>query len=197
MSHDREKDFRNRRDNRRDYSNERSRNTNSRWSEGGRSRENDRARPNSRDRNDRKSPMHDRLRNISGADNSNREFNNPRSNMQWNTQTNPLNFNNNFGMDQSNPPPRQMNMNAPPALEDIRIPIESLRGMPMMNNKPHRRNDYERRQMPAQQGREFYNQNRFGPPMNGPPMNLMRGNMQQFPPRNQSPMFMWQARAGL
>lgn len=51
---------------------------------------------------------------------------------------------------------------------------------------------------PTGQPRDFYNQNRFGPPgMNGPPMNMMRGgNMQQFG-RNNNPMFMWQPRPGL
>lgn len=193
MSQDRDKDFRSRRDNRRDFNNDRSGRNNSRWSEGGRPRENERTRQSSRDRNDRHSPIHDR---------SNRDFNNSRNSAQWPAQSSQLNFN-------------SSNMNAPPALEDIRIPIESLRGMPMLNNKPShhsgsggaggvsgagsgRRNEYDRRSIPGQPGREFYNQNRFGPPVNGPPMNMMRGgNMQQFGPRSQSPMFMWQPRAGL
>lgn len=53
-----------------------------------------------------------------------------------------------------------------------------------------------RRQMPPNGPRDFYNQ-RFGPPgMNGVPMNMMRGTMQQFG-RNNNPMFMWQPRPGL
>lgn len=50
--------------------------------------------------------------------------------------------------------------------------------------------------MPPNGPRDFYNQ-RFGPPgMNGVPMNMMRGSMQQFG-RNNNPMFMWQPRPGL
>lgn len=150
---ERERDNRNRsgnRDNRRnDYSSERTadRNSNTRWSEArGRSRENDRTvRQNSRDRNDRSSAdrndgrdklLQDRIRNIS-ADGNNRDFNNQRNNMQWRDAppANQMNFNNNF-IDQANAvPPRPMAAftGAPPALEDIRIPIplESLRGMPI------------------------------------------------------------------
>lgn len=164
QGHDREKDFRGRgrerenrnsRGRRSDYSNERSgdRNSNTRWSERGRSRENDRSgRPDSRERNDRNSmdrndgrdkPLHDRLRNIPTDGNNPRDFNNPRNNMPWrDAQPNQMNFNNNF-IDQSNAPPRPMAAfaGAPPALEDIRIPIplESLRGMPIgpMGNKNH------------------------------------------------------------
>lgn len=68
-----------------------------------------------------------------------------------------------------------------------------------MNNKMHhgRRggNDYDRNRLSGGQQRgEYFNQNRFGPPgMNGPAMN-MRGNMQNFGPRNN---FMWQPRSGL
>lgn len=77
-----------------------------------------------------------------------------------------------------------------------------------MNNKMHhgRRggaggggsNDFDRNRLSGGQPREFYNQNRFGPPpggMNGPAGMNMRGNMQQnFGPRNN---FMWQPRSGL
>lgn len=55
--------------------------------------------------------------------------------------------------------------------------------------------DFDRRQLNANpQGRDYYNQNRFGPQGNGPPM--MRGNNMQFGPRNNNPMFMWQSRTG-
>lgn len=70
-----------------------------------------------------------------------------------------------------------------------------------MNNKMHhgRRgggsNDFDRSRLSGGQQREFFNQNRFGPPaMNGPPGMNMRGNMQNFGPRNN---FMWQPRSGL
>lgn len=71
-----------------------------------------------------------------------------------------------------------------------------------MNNKMHhgRRggNDYERNpnRLSGGQQRDYYNQNRFGPPgMNGPAgaMNMRGGNMQNFGPRNN---FMWQPRSG-
>lgn len=67
-----------------------------------------------------------------------------------------------------------------------------------MNNKmhPHGRrggNDFDRNRLSGGPQRDYYNQNRFGPPgMNGPAMN-MRGNMQNFGPRNN---FMWQPRSG-
>lgn len=203
MSQDRDREFRGRLENRRDFNTERGGRNNSRWSEGGRSRENDRQ--SSRDRNDRHSPS-DRMR---GGDSNNRDFSS-RNSGQWSAQSNQLNFNNS-------------NMNAPPALEDIRIPIESLRGMPMLNNKSHhsgggggssvggvaggigggagggagRRNEYDRRSVGGQQGRDFFNQNRFGPPVNGPPMNMIRGKM-AFAPKYPSPVFMsWQQRAGM
>lgn len=197
MSQDRDREFRGRG---REFNNERGSRNNSRWSESGRSRENDRTRQSSRDRNDRHSPMNDRMR---GGDSNNRDFNSTRNSGQWPAQSNQMNFNS--------------NMNAPPALEDIRIPIESLRGMPMLNNKSHhsggsggsgggtggassasagRRNEYDRRSMGGQQGRDFYSQNRFGPPINGPPMNMIRGKM-PFGPKFTSPVFnMWQQRAG-
>lgn len=70
-----------------------------------------------------------------------------------------------------------------------------------MNNKMHhgRRggsNDYERSRLSTGQQRDYYNQNRFGPPgMNGPAGMNMRGNMQNFGPRNN---FTWQQpRSGL
>lgn len=77
-----------------------------------------------------------------------------------------------------------------------------------MNNKIHhgRRggggNDYDRNidrnRGPATTGqqRDYFNQNRFGPPgMNGPAGMNMRGNtMQNFGPRNN---FTWQPRSGL
>lgn len=156
---DRDRDNRNRgnRENRRDYSNERAgnRNSNTRWSEGGRgrSRENDRT-----GRTDRRSmdndggnsssgasgkPFNDRLRNTS-AEGNNRDFNGPRNNMQWrgdNSQPNQMNFNTSY-MDQSVAPPRPININmsgAPPALEDMRIPIplDNLRGMAIESMNKH------------------------------------------------------------
>lgn len=67
-----------------------------------------------------------------------------------------------------------------------------------MNNNRGRRggNDFDRNRMQGGQQRDFYNQNRFGPPgMNGPAgMNMRGGNMQNFGPRNN---FMWQPRSGL
>lgn len=164
-SHDREREFRGRgrererdnrnrggnRDNRRaDYSNER----NTRWPENrGRSRDDDTTdvvrtnRQNSRERNDRRSrdrnerdkPLQDRLRDLAG-DGNNRigDFNNPRNNQQWRDgPPHPINFGGNNFVDR-----RALNLTgAPPALEDIRIPIplESLRGPPIgpMGNKNH------------------------------------------------------------
>lgn len=138
-----ERDNRNRanRENRRDYSNERGniRNSNSRWSEGGRgrSRENDRTNRNDRHDNDGGKSLPDRSR---APEENNRDFNGPRTNMQWrgDSQTNQINFGNSY-VDQQGAPPRPM---APPALEDMRItaPIDNLRGMPigpMNNNKPY------------------------------------------------------------
>lgn len=122
------------RENRRDYSNERlnNRNSNTRWSEGGRgrSRENDRTSRNDRRDNDGAKSLPDRC--AVQPEGNNRDFNGPRSNMH---------FSNSY-VDQQSAPPRPMNMSAgPPALEDMRIaaPIDNLRGMPIgpMNNKPH------------------------------------------------------------
>lgn len=68
-----------------------------------------------------------------------------------------------------------------------------------MNNKMHhgRRggNDFDRNnRLSGGQQREYYNQNRFGPPgLNGPAMNMRGGNVQSFGPRNN---FMWQPRSG-
>lgn len=152
MERDRDNRNRGNRENRRD-SNERvggNRNSNTRWSEGGRgrSRENDRTgRSDRRSMDNDKPPIHDRLRNVAPDGGQSRDFNNgPRNNMQWrgdNSQPNQMNFNNSY-MDQSSAPPRPMNMmsGAPPALEDMRIPIpmDNLRGMPigpMNNNKPN------------------------------------------------------------
>lgn len=112
---DRDRDNRNRGNRSRDYSNERGgRNSNSRWSDGrGRSRESDR---------------------ITQSDGNNRDFNNSRNNMQWRDQPqNQMNFNNSRH-DQANP---RMNIgSAPPALEDMRLPIplDNLRGGPMGPN---------------------------------------------------------------
>lgn len=71
-----------------------------------------------------------------------------------------------------------------------------------MNNKMHhgRRgggNEFDRNRLSSGgQQREFYNQNRFGPPgMNGPGMNMRGGNMQNFGPRNN--FMSWQPRPGL
>lgn len=63
-----------------------------------------------------------------------------------------------------------------------------------MNNKLHGRrgNDFDRNRSSTGQQRDYYNQNRFGPPVNGP--GTMRGNMQNFGPRNN---FMWQPRSGM
>lgn len=58
--------------------------------------------------------------------------------------------------------------------------------------------EFDRRQGPGNPpGREFYGPNRFAPPgVNGPPIGMIRGNLPQFGPRNNTPMFMWGPRAG-
>lgn len=58
--------------------------------------------------------------------------------------------------------------------------------------------EFDRRQMAAgQPNRDYFVPNRFGMPgMNNSSMGLIRGNLQQFGPRNNSPMFMWGPRAG-
>lgn len=49
----------------------------------------------------------------------------------------------------------------------------------------------------GQPNRDYFVPNRFGMPgMNNPPIGMIRGNLQQFGPRNNSPMFMWGPRAG-
>lgn len=148
-SHDRERDFRGRgrererdnrnrgpnRDNRRnDFSSERSGDRNARWSDRARSRDNA-DRPDSRERNERRSrdrndkSLQDRLRDLA-ADGNNRSGD--WNSMQW--REGPLNFGNGSR--------RPISMSgAPPALEDIRIPmpLESLRGPPIgaIANKGH------------------------------------------------------------
>lgn len=143
---DRDSRSRANRENRRDYSNERgnNRNSNTRWSEGGRgrSRENDRTSRNDRRsmENDAGKSLPDRSRPVQSEGN-NRDFNGPR-NWRGDSQTNQMNFGNSY-VDQQGAPTRPMSMNmSGPALEDIRIttPIDNLRGMPigpMNNNKPH------------------------------------------------------------
>lgn len=82
----------------------------------------------------------------------------------------------------------------------MRFDVEFVFHSTAMNNKMHhgRRgggNDYDRNRLSTGQPRDYYNQNRFGPPgMNGPAGMNMRGNMQNFGPRNN---FTWQPRSGL
>lgn len=58
--------------------------------------------------------------------------------------------------------------------------------------------EFDRRQMAAgQPNRDYFVPNRFGMPgMNNSSIGMIRGNLQQFGPRNNSPMFMWGPRAG-